>query len=364
MASADREPLHLSNAHWYEDRISVAADWSLIQGAGADDLFQDRQFGNAWSWTPPPGAAVYGRSSEIPRGPFDTSDTILRAPFRRIPVIDLHSVKEVLALGRGNASKDASVTGMWRGQSRHRTLKREPIDKLRLYGEADADEPSLPPSAARQDVYFPDIFEAWAGLLDIFIEERLARLSETYLSQAPRLQREAANFRGSYRYRGWGLATAQHYGLPSVGLDLTSDIRVALYFALHRFETDRDTGLMSVRRATDEDDPIIYGLGVFENDLLDDEKLAPAWLSCARPRAQRAYFFGSAWGDSVNRAADRIYIAARLKGHTEWASPLSTADIFPNAYQDEFLAFLLKSKDRFDIPQVADLLKRIYFPFA
>jgi hypothetical protein len=289
---------------------------------------------------------------------------VLRVPFRRIPVIDLHSVADVLALGRGNTSKDPSVRGMWRGQSSHHRLKRESIDRLRLYGDLHVDELSLLPSAARQGLYFPDVFDTWSGLLDVYMEERLGKLCENYASQSARLTREASSFRGSYRYRGWGLATAQHYGLPSVGLDLTSDIRVALYFALHRFATDPETGLMSVRRATEEDDPVIYGLGVFEYDLLEDEKLAPAWLTCARPKAQSAFFFGSAWGDSVNRAADRVYIAARLRGHAKWVSPLRTADVFPTAFNDDFLAFLISARERFSEPLVADLLRRIYFTIA
>jgi hypothetical protein len=364
MASDKREPLHLSNAHWYEDRLSVAADFSKLQEVGDAAHYRDRQFGNAWSWTPPTGAAVYGRTSEVPRGLGDEGGPVLRVPFRRVPVIELHSIAEVLALGRGNASNDSSVTGMWRGQSCHYSLKRDPIDQLRLYGDLEADEPSLLPSAARRDLYFPDIFDTWSGLLDVYIEERLERLCETYTSKAAQLLHEARSFRGSYRYRGWGLATAQHYGLPSVGLDLTSDIRVALYFALHRFETDLETGVMSVTPATEKDDPIIYGLGVFKYDLFEDEKLAPGWLNCARPRAQSAFFFGSGWGDSINRAADRVYIAARLCGHTQWASPLSTSDLFPTALDDPFLAFLLSAKDRFSGLAVGELLRQIYFTAA
>ncbi|SEF84085.1 FRG domain-containing protein [Bosea lathyri] len=361
MTSFDREPLHLTNAHWYEDRLSVAADIPSLHDVGEGGTYIDRQFGNAWSWTPAPGAALYGRTQAVPRGPFDDGEAVLRVPFRRIPVIDLHSVDEVLAFGSGNASKDPSVIGMWRGQSRHWTLKRESVDKLRLYGDLEADEPSLLPSAARKDIYFPSMFETWSGLIDIYVDEHLKDLAVFDASQSESRRQQAASFRASYNYRGWGLATAQHYGLPSVGLDLTSDIMVALYFALHRFETNPSTGAMSVRRATDEDDPIIYGLGVFENDLLEDEKLAPAWLNCARPKAQKAFFFGSAWGDSVNRAADRVYVAARLRGHASWTSPLNTEAIFPSASDDAFLAFLLRSRERFASTAVVDLLKWVYF---
>lgn len=183
-----------------------------------------------------------------------------------------------------------------------------------------------------------------------------------WVPEGGRLRREAESFRASYRYRTWAFATAQHYGLPSVGLDLTSDIRVALYFALHRFETDRITGYTQVERATEADAPILYGLGVFDHDLIVDEAIAPAWLACARPAAQRAHFFATAWGDSGNRAADRIYVAARLKNHTQWPSPLTTAEVFPSIDDDRFLAFLVKSRAKFGaIPILDDLLSRIYY---
>ncbi|TCB38869.1 FRG domain-containing protein [Rhizobium leguminosarum bv. viciae] len=121
-----------------------------------------------------------------------------------------------------------------------------------------------PTSPARQSVYFPDLAEAWCGLLDLYIEERIETLGSAV--SAPRLavlRREADQFVNSYNYRTWALATAQHYGLPSVGLDLTSDTRIALYFALHRFHADPETGVMSVQRATEDDDPVLYGLDVF-----------------------------------------------------------------------------------------------------
>nr|USU31065.1 FRG domain-containing protein [Methylobacterium sp. OTU13CASTA1] len=362
MTSANRQPLHFSNAHWYEDRISVAADPALLRSNVNGGVYVDRQFGNAWSWTPPPGAAVYGRSAAVPHGPLDIGQAVFRAPFRRIPIIELRSLNELLSFSAGDVAKDPQVTKMWRGQPRHYTLEREPSDKLRLYGELDADEPSLLPSAARQSLYFPDIAEAWTGLLDLYIEERLNVL--VAIEQEPRraqLRREAENFISGYNYRGWAWATAQHYGLPSVGLDLTSDINIALYFALHKFKIDPDTGVMSVRRAIDEDDPIIYGLDVFAHDLVEDDKLAPAWLSCARPRAQKAYFFGSAWGDSVNRAAERVYVAVRLKDHANWDCPISTADAFPSTSTDEFLLFLLKARERRYHPLINDLLRRVYF---
>ena len=143
---------------------------------------------------------------------------------------------------------------------------------------------------------------------------------------------------------------------------MTDDILVALFFALHRFSTDPATGAMSMSRASSIDSPVIYGLGGFENhDLLDDAKLGPPWLQCARPKAQGASFFATGWGEAANKAADRIYVAFRLVGYSTWRSPRDLRSIFPSNQEDVFLDFLMKANGRYANPQVQDLLRRVYF---
>ncbi|WP_427913944.1 FRG domain-containing protein [Ramlibacter sp. MMS24-I3-19] len=252
--------------------------------------------------------------------------------------------------------KDPGFRGVWRGQVRQHTTEkkaRTPEELLRLYGSADVQEPSLLPSAARTDLYFPDSFAAWSALLDVYVHER---------AKDAGMQRELLNFVNSYRYRLWGFATAQHYGLPSVGLDVTHDINVALFFALHSISTDKTTGVATVARAPESESPIIYGLGGFaDHELLPDDQLAPMRLLCARPSAQAAMFFSTGWGHAPNYAAQRIYVAVRLIGHSKWKFEGNAASYFPNAGRDEFLAFLLDSKRVFQVPSVQDLLSKIYY---
>lgn len=252
-------------------------------------------------------------------------------------------------------SGDPNTKGVWRGQTSHYTTEKKGRTKdelLRLYGEEDVDEPSLLPSAARTDLYFPDSFGAWSALLDLYVHER---------AKEKGTQRELLNFVNSYRYRMWGFATAQHYGLPSVGLDVTDDIDAAIFFALHTFKTSAE-GITTVTRAISTASPIVYGLGGFTNhELFEDEKLAPSRLLCARPAAQSALFFSTGWGHAPNNAAQRIYVALKLVGHESWKFDLQPSHFFPKPQEDEFLHFLLERKNDLRLPVIQDLLSKIYY---
>ena len=155
--------------------------------------------------------------------------------------------------------------------------------------------------------------------------------------------------RAGYNYRLWAFATAQHYGLPSVGLDVRSDLVVGLLFALYRFNLDYPGGRTTISRVDDDAEPVLNAMGAFENDLFDDRLLSPAWFQCERSKAQSAYFLGTGWGLAPNRAAERIFVAIRLKKHRSWTLPKPVGDLFPSPGHDRFLAFLLDARSRFEV---------------
>jgi len=357
MRSVDQLFAHLHNINPIADRVSPACDIEQVNKSAGTPGYVDPLYGNCWSWTPDHGAAVYGRTEDLPIGPLDelARGAFLRVPFRRVPVIEVRSIEEVRAIAGSVKSGDPNFRGVWRGQSSHYTTGKAGRTKdelLRLYGAEDVDEPSLLPSAARTDLYFPDSFGAWSALLDLYVHER---------SRENGMQWELLNFANSYRYRMWGFATAQHYGLPSVGLDVTHDIDVALFFALHTFKTSAE-GITTATRATSNTAPIIYGLGGFiQHELSEDEKLAPKRLLCTRPAAQSAMFFSTGWGYAPNNAAQRIYIALKLVGHEAWKFDVQPSHYFPKPQDDEFLRFLLERKNDLKLPVVQDLLSKIYY---
>ena len=363
MTSARELRPHLTNAFFAQDRISAACDPDVVGAPQAPGIYADPWYGNAWSWTPPPGAAVYGRTGSLPPTPIEESGngTFLRVPYRRVPYVDIRSPAELVRFAEQVQSKNPDVRGVWRGQWREYQLERTDDDRSRLYGDVSVSEPSLRPSASRETRPFPSIFGAWSGLLDLWIAERVATVAAAHSSRADYVRDLTASFSGGYNYRLWGLATAQHYGLPSVGLDVTTDILVALYFALHKAQVSKATGGLTVERADRSATPVIYGLAPFKHDLLEDAKLAPAWLQCARPQAQKAFFFGTAWGAASNKAADRLWVALRLVGHADWISPLTAGDVFPNGLDDPFVAFMIGMRGKTRHPVAEELLSRIYF---
>lgn len=349
---------HINNAHWVANRISSACNQNTIMQIESENNYSDHYFGNTWDWTPAINSAVYGRTENFSPSDIESlgSGQFMRVPYRRIPIINVHSIDELLHLSAKLSPRNDGTKIVWRGQSKQYSLQRDDSDKLRLYGDTSIFEPSMLPSASRQNVYFPDIFDTWSSLLDIFI--RVVNKGEG----KDEVNRRADRFQSSYKYRQWGFATAQHYGLPSVGLDVTHDIFVALYFATNCFKTNQLTGEMSVSRATEDEDPVIYAMDGFEDyDLLEDEKISPYWLHCERPKAQSARFFTSGWGSATNRAANRIYVAFRLIGHTKWKTPYDSQFIFPNAEKDHFLKFLISDCKTYDFPFVKDVINKIYY---
>jgi hypothetical protein len=349
---------HFDNVRGQGDRISSAADTSLLETADSEEPYFDRKYGHTWSFTPKLGAAVYGRTEAFPPSPIDhlAKGRFLRVPFRRVPVIDVRSVEDLAAFAAKIISGDKTIHLMWRGQTREFYLDRSEDEKIRLFGSTTDREPSLVPSAARSKLEFSQVFPSWSAILDVYLSERAKALSAS-----SELQQELAGFRVSYNYRLWAFATAQHYGLPSVGLDITTDLWTAVLFALHDFRFDAASGATSVARLDESAEPVLYAMGGFQNDLFNDEDLAPAWLQCARPKAQTAHFFGTGWGDAANKAAERIFVALRLVDHTKWRLPKSIDQLFPTADADTLLAFLLRARERF--PEIAEeaRLGRVYY---
>jgi hypothetical protein len=90
--------------------------------------------------------------------------------------------------------------------------------------------------------------------------------------------------------------------------------------------------------------------------------LAPPWRQCARPIAQKAFFLATGWGQAPNRAAERIFLALRLRNHSEWEISMAVEDLFPLRRSDPFLDFLLDVGLTYASIASAAMLDRIYSP--
>lgn len=354
---------YLRNRSAIVNRVSPYARRELLSESRPEGIYVDDKFGYTWTFDVREGDALYGLTPALPVGPLEEhgNGRFTRIPFRRIPRIEILSFDEFLTIARGGVKRMNGYTLMWRGQGTEYPLKRENEDKLKLYGDIDVAEPSLTSSASRSGVRFEEYMEGWMGLVDIYIEERLAFLSKTYApGTIATLRSDTEVWQSHYNYKLWGFASAQHYGLPSTGLDLTSSAEVALFFALHKISSPVD-GRIEVTRLPASAKPVIFMMAVNDADRMPDEEIGPLWIQLQRPKAQHAYFFGSAWGDATNRAAERIIAVLELHNHATWPVNLSPAAIFPPRADDPFCAFLLSARARFPFLDRRVPLERVYY---
>jgi hypothetical protein len=232
---------------------------------------------------------------------------------------------------------------------------------LKLYGNVDAIEPSLLPSASRDGISIDEYMSAWFALLDIHLDEYKKNLGRGMSAAAyHELDLDMSAFRINYNFRLWAFGLAQHYGLPSTGLDLTPEIDVALFFALHDF-TMNDQGKATISRIEASKSPVIFLMGVFKQDVISDSGMGLKELATPRAQAQNANFFWTGWGGSPNRAAERIIAILDLEDHTKWDIPELKKQLFPSNHKDHYSKYLSEAPRRF--PKLLNTipLEKIYY---
>lgn len=118
------------------------------------------------------------------------------------------------------------------------------------------------------------------------------------------------------------LALAQHYGIPSHGLDVTTSEDVAVWFATNRFSR-ADAGLSRYVALKPGDWPrerdkwpVVIACQMvtqsIEQSLHDCETLEQFGFDARRPHAQSAQFFQGRHSDHQNRLAEAVVCIFRL----------------------------------------------------
>ncbi len=142
----------------------------------------------------------------------------------------------------------------------------------------------------------------------------------------------------------------QHYGFPTVGLDVTFDLKTALFFATHNY-TQKDDGKSTYTRITNENKGVIYLLRFKSPKLMKTRDLIssinvfkhmppvrPIKQSCALP------FFLSHY---VNEAAANIIGILKIGEDFNSIGLYDPTDLFPSKEQDPFYKALLELKKVF-----------------
>ena len=225
---------------------------------------------------------------------------------------------------------------LFRGQNREYFLPRSPESLDVLYGDPRAVEPSLLPSALRAGLDLDSILPRWLFVLHQYLDEREARVVDK------RDQQHYQELRSSYNLSLLALALAQHYGLPSVGLDVTTDVDVALFFALHEFHNSSQDRWTQVcrRKSPDSELGVFYVLCPRHRFRLGYDDFQPPQLRALRPERQKAFFLHSGWGERKNACCENLFVAFYIDPAGDFGKLPDPASLFPGRADDIFADFL------------------------
>src|SRR6266446_822365 len=329
------------------------------------ELFVDSYYQSTFLPSHLVAAGLYGRftSEEEP-----LKRSSMRARHKRIPVSTVRTFEELGEVLDQIGNSLPGKTLLYRGQSRHHRVFRTPRVCEFLYGDKDVNELSLNTTASRSGF----AFDSFLGRFQLQLQGLLYRdiPVDVFSQLAERQRRSFSPFAHHYLtmiYRTWNrlycesqwdvlaAGLAQHYGIPTHGLDLTASIDVAVWFALnemfaHVF-SDQVCHWYQPRDSWSSDGderPVIYVIAVDpwlprQLEALQKEVPLP---EAPRPDRQAAYLHHGGWGLQFNACAEDVVHAIFLQPGFRAAQEFSTSYMFPDRKDDDFYDALLELKTK------------------
>lgn len=307
----------------------------------------------------------YGNSKVINYYNLSSNHTIideLRVPFRKIPIYKFEDYENLFKLISQIERENPDYEILLRGQTSLYTIERPADEKLFLFGDDKAKEPSFKPSFVRSDFNEFFIYGLWHSqtalmLNDVGIDLKIKLNGEDYLEY----QKDVFKIKNSPHFTPISLGFAQHYGLPSVGLDLTKDLKVATWFATNKLIIDNE-GLAKTRQLEDFSESTIFIFRCPKDTVFSHKSIKPKYIENTRPDRQDAWFCHSGWGLSKNQMASYLVCAIRLNDRV---SNLSNSDytnyLFPDRSEDLVLNYFMDIKENSkNTGEVKRALNKIY----
>ena len=285
----------------------------------------DKHYRAPFSARKPESQALYG-SRNVLRDHFEQfysgleTQDLIRCKHYCAPVIEVRSVQEMREHAARIPIHDPEGGIFFRGQTQLYELDRPDKVRMMLFGDSCSSEPSLPTSAARKGFDYDELHFA----LKYFLAHHFIEFDRGFSSPAEnpvyRLWQEKT--RSPLCELDFGLmALAQHYGIPTHGLDVTTDLDVATWFATNTY-VNKGSGCwylkMQVGDWSHENSkwPTVL---VFQRvthslsgSLQDCRELDAFGLKALRPERQKAKFFLGGHSDHQNRLAEALVCVFRL----------------------------------------------------
>lgn len=274
---------------------------------------------------------------------------LLRCKHYCAPIIEISSAEELAALTADIPLR--SEEGLfYRGQGKLHTLARPERVRALLFGRSNGREPSLPTAAARRNFDYDRLHFA----LRYFLQDRILHeraTGETFEVLAKRWDERSRSFRCELDYAV--MALGQHYGIPTHGLDVTTSLDVATWFATNIWTNTGDWASYDKKPVSDwgdrpDDWPVIFACQQVTHSLgmslRSCEELTEFGITALRPERQSARFFLGGHSDHQNRLAETVICAFRLRPGT-WPTDASYKRLFPSSDEDSAYAAMLAFRD-------------------
>lgn len=268
----------------------------------------------------------------------------LRCKHYCAPIIEINTTDELHGIISKIPSRGKGGL-FFRGQTSFYPLKRTKAVKKLLFGSSSSKEPSLLSAAARTNYDYDKLhftLKYFLGQELIANDKKSSKLLEKWneLSVSP-----------DCRYDLAIMALAQHYGFPTNGLDVTTSIQVALWFATNKYVCDENGISRYVKMKPEEwpkekeNWPILYIFQTVLNSsygsLQDCNEVSELGIKALRPERQQAKFFLGGHGDHQNRLAESMVCAVRLPP-LDYKLDVDFDYLFPNPETDVAYKLLLE----------------------
>lgn len=273
--------------------------------------------------------------------------SLVRCKHYCAPVVEVGSVDEIRELiARVPIHEQPGL--FFRGQPQMFTLRRTAGVRRLLFADSCGVEPSLTTSASRRPAYDYD-----------HLHFALRHFLELELLARPDAADDLRNWQAGLASPGCELdyalmALAQHYGLPSHGLDITTSPEVAVWFATNLLEIDGDgrAGYRAIAagdwpEAADQWPALFVHQVVthsLRGSLHDCHELDAFGFGARRPARQHARFFLGGHSDHQNRLAESVVCVLRLRPG-DYPTGLSFDRLFPSPDEDPGYRVMLEFAD-------------------
>jgi hypothetical protein len=318
----------------------------------------DSYYGRAFDFEISENAAVYGLTQDLDRSLHKHPMVFgcLRIPYRCVPRIKVRSRMDIESIIQDVIQKGREALGsphvLLRGQTQEYYIQRSPEARLALYGDSAALEPSFTASAVRRKQPLERIFPEWCFLIRTYVMALGAMVIARDGGAEPKVfdfdrevHRDAESARMDWQRLGLsldnhtlGFSLAQHYGLPSMGLDLTDNVGVALFFALR--EMQKVEGRRLRVSENNKDSAVIYIFLLPERFCVEHTRSRPSYFPRGRPDHQDAWFSHMGWAHKHNQCAEYLAAALYLDKDGDYGTIPSAEQLFPGEQDDEFGSFL------------------------